>query len=172
MVDLLASRVAAVAVGIHQDARFVEIHTSIITIEGSAYRLLGDQLLETVVANGSFFKSTLVVETGDTRFYFTALVCARLISPRVVIPSNDAVAFSPIVGVGHPATLATEVQLVAVEKVLDRISWSIHVISDGEERLKSSCCCEGPTAAATCLIYTVRDLVRGVPVDFSWHGRV
>jgi hypothetical protein len=32
-----------------------------------------------------------------------------LISPGVVIPSNDSVLFSPIVRVSHPATLTTEV---------------------------------------------------------------
>jgi len=109
MVDLLSSWVAAVAVGIHQDAGFIEIHTSIITIERSAYRLLGNQFLETFVGHGSFFKSTLIVESVDIGLNFTAFVRARLISPGVVIPSNDAILFSPIVRVSHPATLTTEV---------------------------------------------------------------
>lgn len=84
---------------------------------GSAHRLLKEDLLESLIAGVNLFLGTLIVESGDVARFFT-LVARALILACVVLPCDYAVIDSPSVGVGHPATVAGVVRVIAVDQVL------------------------------------------------------
>lgn len=173
MVNFLDFWVGSIRIAIvgHNDTLFVVVHTAEVWIVGCTHRLFSKPWLQEIIRHIWLLSSTLIVEASLLRWILTLLLLF-LVPLIIVIPADDAILRRPIVRVGHPTTIATEVGIVTIQQILDAEGGDVvlHIVSDWSECLERRRRCESPTRATTCLV-DVSILINLLvfPADLIWQ---
>ena len=117
MVDISLIRIAAVAVFIVHNTLRVSRQAAEVGVNRDTYGVLSNQLAHPAIADHVLLVALTVEEAFACGFlaWIRTLVLPSLVTSRIGIPVDDALFLGEIVGVGHPAAVATPVDLITVE---------------------------------------------------------